>query len=367
MLSSYAADYRAQLAVLHTLGGSTFTLLQGQGALLASRIAAAGFHAVDGTHPTRFVASLQSTYGVYSDRTKVCEYLATSLVGDVLSGLSVTGGYSDRSFAIGDVISCEWTAPAVEEIDAAIGTGGSGNATAIQGVPVVVTAPTTGQAIVFDGSNWVPTTAVGPTGATGSTGAAGATGPTGPTGATGATGAAGTAGATGATGPTGSAGAAGATGATGPAGPAPSGTGIVYATGGTASIATEGTYYLSGASAHLPLPFAFSGTGTPTIANGVCPWLYVPFAATAVRLDLTCGTAPSGGSFTVAVVVSTNGGVSFGTTVATLSVTTGTNAATTTTITTPALAAGSYLGLNITAVNGAANWTARLSTLSQNQ
>ena len=93
----------------------------------------------------------------------------------------------------------------------------------------------------------------------------------------------------------------------------------------------------------------------------------MPFAATAVRLDLTCGTAPSGGSFTVAVVVSTNGGVSFGTTVATLSVTTGTNAATTTTITTPALAAGSYLGLNITAVNGAANWTARLSTLSQNQ
>jgi len=77
---------------------------------------------------------------------------------------------------------------------------------------VLITAPTGGQALVYDGASglWKNTLAVGPTGPTGSTGS------TGPTGPTGATGDAGTAGPTGPTGTTGNTGSGGPTGPTGP-------------------------------------------------------------------------------------------------------------------------------------------------------
>lgn len=70
---------------------------------------------------------------------------------------------------------------------------------------VLITAPTGGQALVYDGASglWKNTTAVGPTGPTGATGATGATGPTGPQGVAGPTGPTGSTGATGPTGPTG--------------------------------------------------------------------------------------------------------------------------------------------------------------------
>ena len=100
----------------------------------------------------------------------------------------------------------------------------------LQGIPLDLTstAPSSGQALVFNGAKWVPGSVagtpgpqgpVGPTGSTGLAGPAGATGPAGPAGATGASGPAGPAGAVGATGPAGPAGATGATGAIGPQGP----------------------------------------------------------------------------------------------------------------------------------------------------
>lgn len=127
---------------------------------------------------------------------------------------------------------------------------------------VLITAPTGGQALVYDGASglWKNTTAVGPTGPTGTTGTTGASGPTGPTGATGDTGAGGavgptgptgSTGATGAVGPTGPTGSTGATGGTGPTGPTGStgptvypGAGIAVSTGsawGTSLTAPSGT------------------------------------------------------------------------------------------------------------------------------
>jgi hypothetical protein len=159
-------------------------------------------------------------------------------------------------------------------------------------------------------------------------GTEGVVGPAGPTGATGATGATGPTGATGSPGPTGATGPTGTTGPTGSTGP--------------------GAY-------------TFSGTGTPTIANDVCPWLYVGTAATVARLTLSCLTAPSG-NFTVVVKRSANSGSTFADTIATVTVGSGAKLATTTTIAIPALAAGDYLRLDITAVNAAANWTARITT-----
>jgi hypothetical protein len=186
-------------------------------------------------------------------------------------------------------------------------------------------------------------------GTEGVVGPAGPTGPPGADGADGATGATGPTGATGSPGPTGNTGPTGATGATGPAGPTGA-TGTAGATGPTGSTGPAG-----------PGAYTFSGTGTPTIANDVCPWLYVGSAATVARLTLSCLTAPSG-NFTVIVKRSANSGSTFPDTIATVTVASGAKLATTTTIAIPALAAGDYLRLDITSVNAAANWTARITT-----
>ena len=84
----------------------------------------------------------------------------------------------------------------------------------LQGTPLDLTtnAPSNGQALVFLGGKWVPSTVLGTAGATGATGAAGATGAMGPTGATGATGLQGPAGLIGLTGLTGAKGDPGAAG-----------------------------------------------------------------------------------------------------------------------------------------------------------
>ncbi len=124
-----------------------------------------------------------------------------------------------------------------------------GNGTA--GNPLKITAQNAqpGQALVWNGTNWVPTTATGPTGPQGpqgQTGATGATGPAGPTGLTGATGPQGPAGPiglTGATGPQGPAGPIGLTGATGPQGPA----GPIGLTGATGPQGSAGPIGLTGA------------------------------------------------------------------------------------------------------------------------
>lgn len=78
----------------------------------------------------------------------------------------------------------------------------------VDGVEIDAAGASNGQALVFNGTKFVPSSVVGPTGPTGPTGPASTVqGPTGPTGATGATGAASTTvGPTGPTGPTGSAG-----------------------------------------------------------------------------------------------------------------------------------------------------------------
>jgi hypothetical protein len=59
---------------------------------------------------------------------------------------------------------------------------------------------------------------------------------------------------------------------------------------------------------------------------------------------------------------SADSGSTFPDTIATVTVGSGAKLATTTTITNAALAAGNYLRLDVTAVNAAANWTARITT-----
>ena len=118
----------------------------------------------------------------------------------------------------------------------------------LQGIPLdlTTTAPTTGQALVFNGSKWVAGSvagSAGPAGPQGPAGPAGATGPVGPTGATGAAGPQGPAGPTGATGAAGPQGLVGPTGAAGAAGPQ----GPVGPTGTTGAIGPQGLPGLIGA------------------------------------------------------------------------------------------------------------------------
>ncbi|MEI6472435.1 MAG: hypothetical protein WCO20_07300, partial [Holophagaceae bacterium] len=105
----------------------------------------------------------------------------------------------------------------------------------LQGTPLDLTtnAPSNGQALVFLGGKWVPSSVVGTAGATGPQGPSG---PAGPTGATGPTGASGVAGTAGAQGPAGVTGAIGLTGAAGPGGPA----GVTGATGPQGPIGVTG-------------------------------------------------------------------------------------------------------------------------------
>lgn len=107
--------------------------------------------------------------------------------------------------------------------------------------------------------------------------------------------------------------------------------------------------------------FTFGGTGTPTTGN-VAPYLYVDKAQNCVSLTLLCKTAPSGGSFAISILKSTNNGSTFPTTVGSVTITTANTFATTTTFTTSTLSAGDFLRIDITSVNGAADWTCQLVT-----
>ena len=132
---------------------------------------------------------------------------------------------------------------------------------------VLITNPLSGQALVYNGTVWENTFAVGPTGPTGPQGVAGPTGPTGdagavgPTGPTGPQGIQGVAGPTGPTGaqgdvgPTGPTGATGATGAVGPTGPTGA-QGDVGPTGPTGTAGTAGPTGPTGATG----PVSYSKT-----------------------------------------------------------------------------------------------------------
>ena len=188
----------------------------------------------------------------------------------------------------------------------------------------------------------------GSTGFTGSQGAQGGAGPAGPPGPQGDLGYHGS------TGFTGSQGAQGGAGPAGPAGPpGPQGDlGYHGSTGFTGSIGFTGSVGITRG------VFTFGGTGIPTTGNAVTPYVRVMAAATCVNASLVAKTAPSGGSFVVAILRSADNGATFPTTVATITATTGNRVATTTTTT--ALAQGDLLRLDITSVNGASDWTAQL-------
>jgi hypothetical protein len=105
--------------------------------------------------------------------------------------------------------------------------------------------------------------------------------------------------------------------------------------------------------------FTFGGTGVPTVGDDKTNWLATHTYTKALKLRLFAKTAPSGGSFTV--VVKAGDGTTFPTTVGTVSLGSGVriNSATIST----EMVEGTLLCLDITAVNGAADWTCQLETI----
>jgi hypothetical protein len=145
--------------------------------------------------------------------------------------------------------------------------------------------------------------------------------------------------------------------------------GMVKATAGLAGAATEGVGgdYLSGASNALPFSFGFRINGTPTIGTALVKRPALPFAMTMAHIAIWSETTPVGGPLTIVIKRSSDGGVTFPDTIATLSVTATNHSVTTTTFTTAALAAGDIVAPDITAVNGAADITVAMTALSRNQ
>lgn len=169
---------------------------------------------------------------------------------------------------------------------------------------VLISSPQSGQALVYNGTLWENTFAVGPTGPTGSagptgpTGSTGSVGPTGPTGATGDTGPTGSAGPTGPTGSTGNTGPTGPTGSTGNTGPTgPTGvTGDIGPTGPTGSTGNTGPTGPTGAQGN-------TGPTGPTGANSTVAGPTGPTGPTGADSTVdgpTGPTGPTGAASTVA-------------------------------------------------------------------
>ena len=105
--------------------------------------------------------------------------------------------------------------------------------------------------------------------------------------------------------------------------------------------------------------FTFGGTGTPTTGTDKTPYLRVTSAQVSASLSLVTKVAPTG-NFTVSVLRSANNGSTFPDTIATVTVSSGNKVASI--AATLALAVGDILRLDISAVNGATDWTAQLYT-----
>lgn len=163
---------------------------------------------------------------------------------------------------------------------------------------VLISSPQSGQALVYNGTLWENTFAVGPTGPTGS---AGPTGPTGSTGSVGPTGPTGVSGNTGLTGPTGPTGAdstvAGPTGPTGAASTVAGPTGPTGPTGANSTVAgPTGPTGPTGANSTIAGPTGPTGSVGPTGPTGPNPdtstFVQGPASATdeaIARFDLTTG------------------------------------------------------------------------------
>jgi hypothetical protein len=106
--------------------------------------------------------------------------------------------------------------------------------------------------------------------------------------------------------------------------------------------------------------YTFGGNRTPEAGTAKVPYLRVAANTTCVNASLTARTPPAGGSFVVEIQRSSNSGVAFPDTVATVTLTADSIVAVAST--TVNLLQGDLLRLNIVSVNGAQDWACQLLT-----
>ena len=115
-VSQFVDNFACLLGAAYNTGSGSVTLQTGYGATLASRLTQIGSAGISVDSPLRFTLIEQSANGVISPTTKFAIYLATSLSGDVLSGVTVAEGTTDQQFAINDVFAVLWTAGGQKEL-----------------------------------------------------------------------------------------------------------------------------------------------------------------------------------------------------------------------------------------------------------
>lgn len=104
--------------------------------------------------------------------------------------------------------------------------------------------------------------------------------------------------------------------------------------------------------------YTFGGTGTPTVANDVAPWIRINENCLAISGSLTSKTAPTA-NFRMTIKKSADSGSTFPTEVVTVTVSSGSYVGLA-----PSgvsLSAGDLLRLDILSVNGGADWNCQLN------
>lgn len=167
----------------YTAGSGSVTLATGYGATLSSKLSALGYPAISSSAPIRFTmvsASAVNAFGQIVNTSKQAVYLATGLSGDTLTGVTVETGSTDQAFAVGDHLGVFVTSRSLYSVQSAINRLESGttttNAAQLQGRAVAATAPSGGNALIWNATNndWEPGTA-----ASGSVTSVGLTAPSG--------------------------------------------------------------------------------------------------------------------------------------------------------------------------------------------
>lgn len=120
---SVANNVQTTLAAPYVRGSGVMALAPDFGAVLAARIAAAGFPAIGADAPLKYTLIARgalSATGQILDVTRLAIFSATGLAGDELTGVSIAEGTVDQPFAAGDTFAVLWTAGDVAELVAAI-------------------------------------------------------------------------------------------------------------------------------------------------------------------------------------------------------------------------------------------------------
>jgi hypothetical protein len=162
-----AVNYiRTTLAAVHNDGAATFVLATGAGTLINDELTNQGRPSLSATKPLRFTVVNPNYFNPLTqqilDSSKASIFTATGLSTDTLTGSVAVEGSANQAFDAGSIVLVEITAGQINAIQDAVNdieSGATGtNATALQGVDLSATAPTSNQILTYNSvsAEWEP-------------------------------------------------------------------------------------------------------------------------------------------------------------------------------------------------------------------